>query len=66
MLYQFLISWTKKSLMTKVASAHTITEVTKVPSGIKTFKWAEAQDKGFHGVKKIITQGALLKFPDIN
>jgi hypothetical protein len=43
-----------------------LTEVTKVPRGSKTFKWAEAQDKAFHEVKKVITQNALLKFPDFN
>jgi RNase H-like domain found in reverse transcriptase len=43
-----------------------LTEVTKVPRGSKTFKWTEAQDKAFHKVKKVITQNALLKFPDYN
>ena len=43
-----------------------LTEVTKVPLGSKKFKWEEAQDKAFHEVKKVITQNALLKFPDFN
>jgi RNase H-like domain found in reverse transcriptase len=42
-----------------------LTEVTKVPQGSKTFKWAQAQDKAFHEVKQV-TQNALLKFPDFN
>jgi RNase H-like domain found in reverse transcriptase len=43
-----------------------LTEVTQVPCGSKTFKWTQAQDKAFHEVKKVITQNALLKFPDFN
>jgi RNase H-like domain found in reverse transcriptase len=43
-----------------------LTEITKVPQGSKTFKWAKAQDKAFHVFKKVITQDALLKFPDCN
>jgi RNase H-like domain found in reverse transcriptase len=39
---------------------------TKVSCGSKTFKWIEAQDKAFHKVKEVITQNALLKFPDFN
>jgi RNase H-like domain found in reverse transcriptase len=34
--------------------------------GSKIFKWTEAQEKAFQEVKKVITQNALLKFPDFN
>jgi RNase H-like domain found in reverse transcriptase len=43
-----------------------LTEVTKIPHGRETFKWTAAHDKAFHEVKKVITQNALLKFPNFN
>jgi hypothetical protein len=42
------------------------TAVTKVPRGSKSFNWAEAQGKEFQEIKKVITQNALLRFPDFD
>jgi RNase H-like domain found in reverse transcriptase len=51
----------------KIASTYTLNRGDKnIPCGSKTYTWTEAQDKAFHEVKRVITQNALLKFPDFN